>query len=468
MAQSCFLSTPTFASFPPHSPDPTPLRLIAFSVAESALQPDPNSPSFGAITAKLPAPIDVLAEPRWQDEDWNAWPKAQKSKRGTPLWDVVERAKERRERENSSESSSATSPPVSPSAYNFILPANSSLAKSIAAASTASYRINAPSLTLSPTKGHLYTRSAEPSPTKSTFSTLDQSLPPPEFVPRLSASDFKKPKKPTHSRTKSDIPTPAVPAPSQLLRSQITKARLPSLAQIQAKVAGGHRRGASVGSVPLPREAEPKIRSKSDEVESTRDPKEILSEIFNRRSPLTTPSRLPSFLRTASARPRTSSPRPISIASTDDSEAPALKITPPTLEPRSPVRPTIATHAGFPWSASSSTCISPTDSLSVSTPPSKYCARAASPVSPSGSFTSNSTSSPTLSVPRITCTPAPQVIVKDGIEVDSDEESEEDVIILHAGDEADEEEREKEKEERERRGDAMRKRLLLRGRASGL
>lgn len=51
MSEACVLSTYPYT---PSSPDPTHLRLLAFSVAEAALQSDPNSPSFSLTTDRAP------------------------------------------------------------------------------------------------------------------------------------------------------------------------------------------------------------------------------------------------------------------------------------------------------------------------------------------------------------------------------------------------------------------------------
>jgi hypothetical protein len=83
----------------------------------------------------------------------------------------------------------------------------------------------------------------------------------------------------------------------------------------------------------------------------------------------------------------------------------------------------------------------------VSTPP-------RAPSSPTTSIAS--TASPTLSVPIITCTPAPQTVLRDGIEHESDED-EDDVVVFDG-----EAEEAKEREERERRGKEMRDRLMRR------
>lgn len=128
MAQTILLPTTASLGSYPNSPDPTPLRLLAFSVAEAALMPDPNSPSFGFNFAAMPSQEDIevatgklrelnaagtgkVPPSRWSSEfdqiksrvPWQSGePKATiASRRGKPLWDVVERAKERREREKS-------------------------------------------------------------------------------------------------------------------------------------------------------------------------------------------------------------------------------------------------------------------------------------------------------------------------------------------------------------------------------
>ena len=75
----------------PSSPDPTPLRLLAFSVAEAALQPDPNSPS-------LNMQLDGDWTGSWCESKKVVQPKRVVKSSGK-LWDVVERAKERRESE---------------------------------------------------------------------------------------------------------------------------------------------------------------------------------------------------------------------------------------------------------------------------------------------------------------------------------------------------------------------------------
>ena len=96
MAQTLFLPPVVFpGSATPSSPDPTPLRLLAFSVAEAALQSDPNSPSLSLSDDS-------------DSGDWvGPWSRSSPAKRvpvankqGSRLWDVVERAKERKDRIN--------------------------------------------------------------------------------------------------------------------------------------------------------------------------------------------------------------------------------------------------------------------------------------------------------------------------------------------------------------------------------
>ncbi|KAK8858685.1 hypothetical protein IAR55_002914 [Kwoniella newhampshirensis] len=535
MAQSIFLPRPSMQSpYCPPSPDPTHLRLLAFSVAEAALQPDPNSPSFNLVMGQMPTPPEILtgSSKSWpaehfQEAAWAAmkpWSQGRQRittpQRAKPLWDVVERAKERHDRERTSpssvESSLPQSPPLSPS-YNFVLPPNSPLAASIA--SSRSPVAERPSLAAIQRKRFpLFTRSAEPSPTKSTFSTLDQTRPPPEFVPRLSASEFSVRAKASaasatkHSRTKSDFGSPAMssaetPA-SDRFRSQSKlpahasrhAMRLPSLAEIQAKMSRAHRRGTSAGPAPRQEQTRPRISTvyRTDSQESVevlktptdesprRDARIILASVLNRR-PSTPPSPtevqekepgLAPFLRArTSGRLSGSRPKsmpPLSLGEVPSFEAivrasaksqPAFKVTPPkdrvAFESTSGNVPS-PTKGSFPWSAVSSGMCTPTENrfnLSVAvTPPPRSTTpsprrKFTSPASPTDSIRSMTTASPTLSIPMITCTPAPQTVVgRDGHEEDSDEE-EGDVVLFEG---------EAEQEEREKRAEAMKTRLMLR------
>nr|XP_018262227.1 uncharacterized protein I303_05243 [Kwoniella dejecticola CBS 10117]OBR84385.1 hypothetical protein I303_05243 [Kwoniella dejecticola CBS 10117] len=543
----------------PSSPDPTPLRLLAFSVAEAALQPDPNSPSFGMTMGKMPTPLEMdgWAQPPmkapWESDpaSWNqkkiptagTIPQSQvQTQTRKPLWDVVQRAKERRVQERSSpastESTLPQSPPISPSSYNFVLPPNSPLAASVAAG-TASPSKNAVAM---PRNDYfpMFARSAHPSPVESTFSGLDQSRPPPEFVPRLSASEFSVKAEQTssvaakHGRTKSDIGSPAsdsneITAEEKArARSKLPAApspsRLPSLAQIQARISTELKRCSSAGS---PTKSAPRIRtvlrtdsSESIEVIKTptdesprREARIVLANILNRRPstppspPLTTAKnaepRLAPFLRErTSGRMSGGKARPLSMppmslgelpsfeaicranAGTGTGTKPSLKVTPP--KERSSSFATTSTgnvpsptKASFSWAIKSG-MVTPTESrfspFSLSTPPSltqssKSTPRRSftSPASPTESIRSTF-SSPSLSVPTITCTPAPQTIVKNGVEQDSDEED----VVLFEGDSFDVDSSadsesdvgsvadEEFKEEREKRAEAMKKRLMLR------
>ncbi|OCF30446.1 hypothetical protein I316_07933 [Kwoniella heveanensis BCC8398] len=557
----------------PSSPDPTPLRLLAFSVAEAALQPDPNSPSFTSAMGKMPthlemddwvAPSERTAEPMSAWAAVGPWSGKKEvvdaaSQRRRPLWDIVAHAKDRRDKSKSSPTSSEStlpqSPPTSPGSYNFVLPSNSPLAASIAVGASPD-NVNKSSFPMNNRRFPLFTRSAEPSPTKSTFSALDQTRPPPEFVPRLSAADFSAKAKESstaakHGRTKSDIASPASNSAeissTDKLRAQSNlpavpsrhTMRLPSLAQIQAKMTDAHRRGNSLGATPSsstspikpraqvqvqtqaqtqPRPV-PKIRtvyrtdsSESVEVIKTptdesprRNPRIVLASILNRRPstppspPLTTVKdkepRLAPFLRERTSgrmsggRARPMSMPPMSLGDLPSFEAivkanaaasgPAFEITPPK-ERASSVFGNVPspTKGSFPWTMNASGMCTPTEgrfNLSVSATPPRMTTPSprrsfTSPASPTESVRSTGTSSPSLSVPMITCTPAPQTVLRDGIETESDEEEgdvvlfEGDSMSVDADSEADDEES-KEREEREKRAEAMKKRLLLRRRS---
>lgn len=93
---NCLLQSPV-DTYIPSSPDPTPLRMLAFSVAESALQADPNSPMFGSLQS-MPAqdPWAKTTTSRWSIE-----PKVSlASRRGQskPMWDVIDKARDRRDK----------------------------------------------------------------------------------------------------------------------------------------------------------------------------------------------------------------------------------------------------------------------------------------------------------------------------------------------------------------------------------
>lgn len=548
MAQTVFLPPPIMPMMAqPSSPDPTPLRMLAFSVAEAALSSNPNSPMFDfAGKNRLPTPPAVFpgdTTDRW-DEVQGGWTRSGKSgeksiaeRRGRAVWNVLERAKERK-LNIVGNVSLPPSPPISPASYNFVLPANSSLAAAIARGQTVPSvnhpeRAKVPTLAISMKQNiQLYTRSAEPSPTKSTFSGLDQTRPPPEFVPRLSADEFGQQSRRVSAgaaasrerRRSSFEPLSAAVIDDAIADApvrQTRRSRLPSLQQIQAKMSGGDktlRRSGSVDNLPAIRRANANVlRTGSDEsleilvtpVEEKPNPlrerRLALRTIMNKRpstppSPVATKeaSLLP-FLRqrtsgrlasTVKAPPTTEVSRPIDMV-TPDRQAklnrPILKVTPPSFETRpavpplrlghaanSDISPTKSTFSRLPMVVSSGRT-TPTESrfnhpaiVRLSTPPpGSTSARPGSPTSPTGSIRSvrsNSTTangSPTMSMPIITCTPAPATIVRDGIEQDSDDGSDAsgDVIVF------DGEAEEREREQREKRGMEMRMKLGLRRRS---
>ena len=107
MTQTIFLPPSNLPTYAPQSPDPTPLRMIACSVAESALQSDPNSPSFDTLP-RAPRPYVGQWLDQWSWDDVGAVPMPAKASKGARragerrrLMNLVERAKERRLGENS-------------------------------------------------------------------------------------------------------------------------------------------------------------------------------------------------------------------------------------------------------------------------------------------------------------------------------------------------------------------------------
>jgi hypothetical protein len=446
---NCLLQSPV-DNYIPSSPDPTPLRMLAFSVAESALQADPNSPMFGSLQS-MPAhdPWGKTTTSRWSVE-----PKVSlASRRGQskPMWDVIDKARERREKREkeceyhqsmpktpanlaaspSTVDSSLPTSPVSPTDYNFVLPTGSHLVASLGpGAAPSKHGLQMPAA--SPTKQYFpqFTQSAEPSPIKSTFEGLDQTRPPPVFVPRLSAKAF------------ADVPAPAK-SPSQLLKSQASPAarvnypsraaKLPSLAQIQKKMGNGHRRNGSAGTMPRPTRSD---SESSIELKTPDEELEGLNLVITRQRSASPPveSRLPQFLRQR----KVQAPRPLSMPSMDYqlgcTEKPYVMITPPSATPSVP-----------PPSARSAT---PTR-RAFTTPPTRYGANVGgSPIRPI---------SPTHSIPIITCTPAQED------DSASETESEGDVVVFDGM--AEELQEMQEKMERERRGQAMKDKLLSRRRS---
>lgn len=284
-------------------------------------------------------------------------------------------------------------------------------------------------------------------------------------------------------------------SPSQRLRSQATKpvrpassrhtARLPSLAQIQAKMnKAGHRRGTSVDGIPLPLPSAPRMvpvsRTTSNEsIEVLQTPTDEFPPsrprivLAGSDRPATPPSptgapkepRLAPFLRErTSGRLAGGRSRPVSMPPLRGLDVLALGRKAGVLT-TTPLRSTGINHTD------QATVPHPSPSrrnIILNTPPRAFAPTIVSfPPSPTGSFgsrRSSSTASPTLSVPIITCTPAPARTVRNGVEQDSDEE--EGDVVLFEGDSADEDQEEtEEREERQRRGKQMLERLTLRRRS---
>lgn len=373
------------------------------------------------------------------------------------------------------------------------MPAHSPLAASIE-------RTSRPSR-LATGRPALETRSAEPSPTSFTFAGLDQTRPPPEFVPRLSAEEFSAQSKHIssvkHVRTKSDESLRAVMAkcggsgPGGSSRAQRVKAPLPSLKQIQAKLSQERTSGspdAKAATVQRPNGGVQRTNS-DDSVEVLKTPTdERPSLAILSRRPATPPSpqqqrssdkakspaaaaaaaptaaRLAPFLRERTsgrlAQGAAGSAGVKSSISTPPAKRPVLTVTPPSCERRQPL--------------ARLDLISPSRTASVPPPITPLLNRRVV-TSPTGSrfpalsdlarYSPRTPSSPTGSaggslspgsMPIITCTPAPAKIVKDGVEHDSDEECDE--VVVFDG----EQEEARERQERERRAIQMKERLRLR------
>ncbi|KAI9634917.1 uncharacterized protein MKK02DRAFT_16558 [Dioszegia hungarica] len=496
MSTAILLPNSSLQNMIPASPDPTPLRMLAFSVAEAALSSDPNSPMF--ISEHKEA-----FSAGWKE--WNGGVKTVAQRRGK-VWDVVEKAKERKERSNFIENAAPSPPIASPSAYNFTLPATSHLAANIARQQSTT--VCKPTTPFTKRQSvHYETQSAEPSPTRSTFSGLDQKRPPPEFVPRLSAVQFVQEAQKVsvdvaavRERRRSSIEPLSTAALAQHTAETATvpparpvrRSRLPSLQQIQAKVSGTGRlrRSGSDGALPAIRPTSPRTQSidSVDSVEILQTPTdEIPNPLLNRRlalqrimqkRPATPPSpvgnepRLSSFLRErTNGRLASVSKGDESRTTPDKLSKPVLKVTPPSLENRpavpplhlgratqvSPTKGTFAFQSGFS-TPTESRFANPFSHLS--TPPPRT--GASSPVSPTASIrslrsgSSGMAGSPTLP-PIITCTPAPGA----DHESDSGSEASEEILVWHP------ETEELERAEREMMGMAMRDKLSRR-RSSGL
>ncbi|ORX37326.1 hypothetical protein BD324DRAFT_650926 [Kockovaella imperatae] len=534
MAQSVFLPRTNLPTFTPQSPDPTPLRTIAFSVAESALQSDPNSPALDSLAYTGPRPfIRGQWLDQWTVEDLENVPVpldphygGKRAGEGRKLMNVVERAKERRERENlpplrtKSSYPAPASPPLSPS-YNFVLPSNSPLAASIAATPrqneshftqrtdiptppSALRRTNVaptpppnvtrprpPILTVTPPSKKtvpLYTRSVEPSPTRPmfgvqsptalTFASMDKRNPPPDFVPRLSATELSARLGLNESaRTRRD---PTGESQLAVARPHRTLVKLPSLAQIQAKVSKTEddaQRAANRMVIPPTQGVQGQGDSRAPRFpmatpwksyrNDSQGSLEILQTPTDELPPLTQPmvsalSRpatppsptlqqmgkdspgLAMFLRQRTSG-RLNRSRPLSMPPLAAGESlnfdaflpPKASLPLPTRSnSTSPTRPFLALTENrlHQTIANRRSVFIGGD---IATPPHRSMSLTPSLISPTDStrsYRSSSSGSPTLPVPMITCTPAPVRMLKDGVEQDSDEE-EGDVVLFEREDE---------------------------------
>lgn len=303
----------------------------------------------------------------------------------------------------------------------------------------------------------LTTRSAEQSPVDSAFAVMN---PLAEALPRLSAQDFaiqaqEKAAIAAHARTRSDFNR----SPSSVLRSQQQprfRPRLPSLAQIQAKMHGS-------ASSPVYTNHRAQFRSDSVDSVDSEGPQtpteefssfDIKAYLGSNNRPMTPDSpslesRLAPFLRERTngrlSRPRSYGGDDSFVDDVEDFS-------------RTPLGPSRAQNQAT-IRAKQSTPHTPTRALwardqvtFVVTPP-KSSNYVDPPTSPTESVQSTVSSTPSL--PIITCTPAD--------EPDSDEESEGDVIVFNGEVELHSDvEDEVERREREKRGMEMRSRLLRR------
>jgi hypothetical protein len=297
----------------------------------------------------------------------------------------------------------------------------------------------------------LTTKSADPSP-EAAFFTMEQIH---RALPRLSGRDFaieaeKQAAAVTHARTQSDALRAA-----QAAAAYRPNGRLPSLAQIQAKM---HRMGTSRSD---------SIDSQDSEGPQTPTDDMATFDFVPPRRPMTPDSpssRLAPFLRERTngrlARPR--SMPPVYGEMDDLDELPSLPYFQASRKGSLPPTPqsTQRTWRQFSLPSMPGT---PTRSPNrvggvtlVVTPPSQSQLRNYTPTSPTESVASVvSAASSVPSLPIITCTPA--------AEQDSDEESEGDVIVFSGEPDSDEDEDDEEdRRMREQAGLDMRNRLLRR------
>lgn len=396
------------------------------------------------------------------------------------------------------------SPTISPSSYNLYLPRNSSLA-----ATTSDCDWNDPYerpaiASEKQIKGirrqRLWscTRFVGPS---STSPQLDQARPPPDSGLSLAAKKCTTrsehgPDNNNNANAKSDVFLPNQP----IDYPPCTNVRLPSLAQIHAKMGSPARQQSASGMAAVRTDSSESIeilQTPTEEYTSSRiEARLALSTVLSRR-PSTPPSpiamsvvsspkekeapRLAPFLRERtngriSRRPSSMPPMTFpaehmtSLAALGKNNytppKPAVMVTPPKnrykFEGRGdvpePIRPPLI------QSLSGNTTTSGIGGSSfqymTSTPSSDWTA-----VSPTYITSPTGSASSTMSIPRIICTPAPVKIVKDGLEMDSDEED--DVVLFEADTCGSEPGRPSflqatQEKERVARAAAMKKRLLQR------
>lgn len=509
MSEAFLLSTHSYA---PSSPDPTHLRLLAFSVAEAALQSDPNSPPISLTMDKAPVlpeiphnlcdwPIQVEdVEEDWIEDRWRDTEHQRRTQ-----WEMGQKETGMKK---SALGKILSGSPFSPSYYGFSLPRNSSLA---ATASDCVWddRYERPKIASGkPTKEirrqrlRSCTHFTDPCSFLPTSSQPDRRHPSPDFEPRLAARKCSThpgqgPVSNKHSSIKSDMFHPNQPIDSP----PCTNVRLPSLAQIHAKMGSPARQQSAPGMGAVRMDTSESIeilQTPTEEYTSSRiEARLALSTVLHRR-PSTPPSpvtmsavsspkekeapRLAPFLRERtngriSGRPSSMPPMTFpaehmtSLAALGKSHytppKSAVMVTPPKNRYKfegggdvpEPVRPPLI------QSISGGTPVSRIGGSSfphmTTTPSSERTA-----VSPTYITSPTGSASSTMSIPRITCTPAPVKVVKDGLEMDSDED-EGDVVLFEAdtcGSERGKPSLLQAAQEKERvaRAAAMKKRLLQR------
>lgn len=496
MSEAFLLST---HSYTPSSPDPTHLRLLAFSVAEAALQSDLNSPSVSLTTDKaavLPELSHHLCDWPVQvgdvEEDWleDRWRDTKHENRSQWEMDQKERGMKKCESCKSSywylERRMADGPAlaalgkilpeslsISPSYHSLSLRRNSSLTATASDCVWDSLYERPKIASGKPTKEikrqrcWSCTRFADPRSPLSTSSQLDQPHAPPDFETPLAAKKcsthpehgpvYKK-----HASMKSDVFHPSQP----IDYSPCTNVRLPSLAQIHAKMGSPARQQSASGMGAVRMDSSESIeilQTPTEEYTSSRiEARLALSTVLHRRpstpsSSVTMPAvsspkekeapRLAPFLRERtngriSGRPSSMPPMTFpaehmaSLATHGKGHytppKPAVTATPPknryNFEGRGdvpePIRPPLI--QSMSGSTATSRIGGPSFPHRITTPSTERTT-----VSPTYITSPTGSASSTMSIPRITCTPAPVKVVKDGLEMDSDEE-EDDVVLFEA------------------------------------